>query len=124
MHELSVAHALVATVTSAVAAGDGEPGPVREVHLRVGELAGVVPDALLFCYDTATAGTLLEGSTLVVERVPVAGRCDTCGVDTAAASGLRLVCPACGGPLGALTAGRELEVSHLVLDDVPVPVAP
>lgn len=122
MHELSVAHALVETVTSAVAANDGEPGRVREVHLRVGELSGVVPDALFFCYDIATMGTALEGSALVVERVPVAGRCDMCGVDAAVNGAVRFVCPICGGPLGALSGGRELEISHVVLDDAPVAV--
>ena len=47
--------------------------PVASVRLRVGRLSGVVPDAMLFCFELATAGTPLEGATLEIER-PEAGR--------------------------------------------------
>ena len=34
------------------------------VRLRVGRLAGVVPDAMRFCFELVTAGTPLEGAAL------------------------------------------------------------
>ena len=75
MHELSIANNLV-TIASEAICSDSESDPeaigqVSEVHLRLGALAGVVEDALMFCYDIATEGTLLEGSRLVIEAVPV-----------------------------------------------------
>jgi hydrogenase nickel incorporation protein HypA/HybF len=67
MHELSIALSIVEGVTEE-AQQRGE-GIVRAVHLRLGKLSGVVRDALLFAYEAACAGTMLEGSELRVEEV-------------------------------------------------------
>ena len=48
------------------------------VHLRLGALAGVVPEALLASYEMACAETPLEGSRLVIEEVPVVVFCPRC----------------------------------------------
>lgn len=134
MHELSIARALVETVTSAVrpaggSSSDGEPGAgdlsrVQEVHPRVGALSGVVPEALTFCYDIVTEGTPLAGSALIVASVPASGHCATCRAEVSCDGTVLLTCPACAQPVTKLTGGRELEVSHLVLDDAPEPDAP
>lgn len=118
MHELSVARALVETVTSAVRSRGGEAGRVREVRLRIGVLSGIVPDAIAFCYDVVTEGTPLAGSVLVTQRVPAAGRCGTCAAEVTASGASFPVCPACARPVTTLTTGRELEISQVVLDDL------
>lgn len=115
MHELSVAHALVETVVDAIAGADVV---VREVHVRVGRLCGVVPQALEFCFDVVAEGTPIEGARLVVEPVEVVARCATCATDVQVEGTLLLVCPRCGCVLTEVLAGRELEVGHLVVDDV------
>ena len=67
MHELSIAYSVVEIATeSAVAAGAVR---VKEVHVRLGALSGVVRGALEFSYEMACAGTMLEGSRLVVRGV-------------------------------------------------------
>jgi Zn finger protein HypA/HybF involved in hydrogenase expression len=38
--------------------------------VRVGDLSGVVADAMSFCFDVTTADTPLAGARLVVEEVP------------------------------------------------------
>ncbi len=71
MHELSIAYSVVEIATqSAVEAGAVR---VRSVQVRLGALSGVVRGALEFSYEIACAGTLLEGSTLVVTRAARAG---------------------------------------------------
>ena len=45
-------------------------------------MSGVVKEALLFSYDLACEGTLLEGSSLVIEEIPVMVHCPTCGIET------------------------------------------
>lgn len=40
---------------------------VEAVHIRIGALSGVVPEALEFSYQAASEGTMLEKSRLVIE---------------------------------------------------------
>ena len=117
MHELSIAHAIVGTVADAV------PGRrVERVRLQVGMLAGVVPEALQFGWEVATGGTLLEGSVLEVERVPLDAVCLDCQVPSAHASPPPLTCPACGGRALPVGDGRTMEVLSVdVSDDAAAP---
>ena len=114
MHELSVAHALVAAASDSLPA---DAGRVGEVHLRLGRLSGVVRGSLEFAYDVAVAGTALEGSQLVVHEVPVSVYCASCDDVGELVSPTAFVCPRCGQPSGDLRGGREIELVQLVLDD-------
>ena len=75
MHELSIALSLV-DLAQEEAGRQG--GRVCALHLRLGALAGVVPEALLASYEMACAETPLEGSRLVIEEVPVVVFCPRC----------------------------------------------
>jgi len=120
MHELSLAHAVVRTVVDALP--EGAP-PVTVVRVRVGALSGVVGHALEFAYGVATEGTVLAGSSLVVESAPVVIDCPTCG--RRSLDGIRdFACPSCGVPCGAVVGGSELEIVDVTLDeDEPAPAA-
>ncbi|MEU1185055.1 hydrogenase maturation nickel metallochaperone HypA [Streptomyces sp. NPDC005820] len=121
MHEMSVALAVVDQVTEA-AERAGDVTAVRSVRLQVGELAGVVPDALSFCFELACAGTLLEGAELVTEPVPGRARCASCAHEWAVGMPPRLTCPGCGGTRTDLCAGRELQIASVQWEDgVPAP---
>ena len=67
MHELSIALSIVEGVAEEAEQHGG--GPVRAVHLRLGRLSGIVPEALLFSYEVACEGTSLQGSELRIEEV-------------------------------------------------------
>ena len=103
MHELSVAQAVVRTVIDAV--GDAS---VESVEITVGALSGVVPAALEFCWDVATAGTPLEGSSLQITHVPATVYCPACDAVVQPETGL--LCPGCDQPCPDLRSGRELQV--------------
>jgi hydrogenase nickel incorporation protein HypA/HybF len=111
MHELSVARNIVEVTAEAVRAAGAVN--VSVVRVRVGALAGVAPEALAFCYEVAARGSLLEGSHLVVETVPVLLRCPTCDRDVVPTDVCRLACPACGTPTADVRGGRELEVESV-----------
>ncbi len=115
MHELSIAHSIVATVTASIAQTDA--GHVREVRLRVGALSGVTKGALLFCYDIAIQGTPLEGSTLVVNELPVFIYCPQCLEERELPGVQRFRCPVCDTPSGEIRQGRELEIEALEIDE-------
>lgn len=116
MHEMSVALAVIDQVETA-AAQHRDVTAVRAVRLRVGELAGVVPDSLTFCFELACAGTLLEGAELVTEQVPGRARCTPCAHEWAVGMPPRLTCPECGGAEAELLAGRELQIAEVRWED-------
>ena len=114
MHELSVALSIVAGAEEEVSRQGG--GRVHTVHLRLGPLSGVVKDALLFSYGLACEGTPLEGSSLVIEEVPLVIYCPGCRAETSPVSLQNLECVQCGSPADRITQGNELEVAALELE--------
>lgn len=114
MHELSIAHSLVQVVSET--AKQNGASRVRSVNLRLGVLAGVVRGALEFCYEIATAGTALEGSTLNIRELPIIIHCGACGKDIELPDLTAFRCPECGTPSRDIRQGRELEVESIELD--------
>ena len=114
MHELSIAYSVVEIATqSATEAGAVR---VREVHVRLGALSGVVRGALEFSYDIACAWTMLEGSSLVVRELPARGYCAVCDCEVELPSVQYFCCPVCDTPSGDLRQGRELDVEAIEVD--------
>jgi hydrogenase nickel incorporation protein HypA/HybF len=113
MHELSIAHAVVSTVVDALPSPDAR---VTQVRLRIGELSGVVPQALEFAYDVAADGTPLADAALVIERSPIVIDCPTCG-EQRLNSAHDFRCPVCDQPCGAVIGGEELEILDITLED-------
>lgn len=116
MHELSIAYSLVQTAEAAAA--EAGVSRVDVLHLKLGEMSGVVDDALLFGYDVATQGTCLEGSRLAIEKVPVVIYCPTCDAEHELPNIQLFRCPVCDTPVRDIRQGREIELVSLeILDD-------
>jgi hydrogenase nickel incorporation protein HypA/HybF len=108
MHELAISQSVVDAVTDRTGTAR-----VAAVRLRVGRLAGVVPDAMSFCFELVTAGTTLDGALLEFEQPEGRGHCRTCGARFALAD-LVLLCD-CGSADVEVLSGRELAVASVVL---------
>jgi hydrogenase nickel incorporation protein HypA/HybF len=106
VHELAIAESVVAAVLERT-----EGRRVSVVRLRVGRLTAVVPDALTFCFDLATAGTPLEGAALEIAEEPGRGHCRSCDAHFELPDAF-LLC-ACGSADVELLAGRELMVASV-----------
>jgi hydrogenase nickel incorporation protein HypA/HybF len=115
MHELSIAHHLVEIADQAAA--EAQVTLVTSVHLRLGALAGVVKDALLFAYDIAAAGTRLQGSRLEIEDVPIVIYCADCAAEYELPDIQAFRCPRCGAFSADVRQGRELEIVSLEAAD-------
>ncbi|GAA3039221.1 hydrogenase maturation nickel metallochaperone HypA/HybF [Streptomyces glomeratus] len=120
MHEMSIALAVIGQVEEA-AGRAGDITAVREVRLQVGELAGVVPEALSFCFELACAGTVLEGAELVTDFVPGRARCAPCAHEWAVGMPPLLSCPRCDGGSTDLLSGRELQIVAVRWEDGRTP---
>ncbi|MFH8370206.1 hydrogenase maturation nickel metallochaperone HypA [Streptomyces sp. NPDC018031] len=115
MHELSIAAAVVETAGRTARAHGA--AAVEAVRLRIGELAGVVPDALRFSFELVAEGTEVAGAELVIDAVPARAACDGCRSEFAVGSPPLLWCPRCDRPAARVTGGRELEVTEVRLPD-------
>jgi hydrogenase nickel incorporation protein HypA/HybF len=114
MHELSVAMSVLDGITRTARARGIDR--VTAVHLRIGAMSGIAPEALAFSWELAAAETLAAGSALHIENVPVAVFCERCDGERMPATGTGLVCPVCGAPAPRILRGREL---HVVAMEVP-----
>ncbi len=107
MHELSIALSLI-EAASEEASRQGAMR-VNALHLKLGPLSGVVKDALLFSYEIACQGTLLEGSELLIEEVPVVIYCSKCKAERTLESIQLFCCPVCNELMSDVRTGKELE---------------
>lgn len=110
MHELSIAQGIV-EICEQSAAGRR----VTTVCLEIGALSGVVPEALEFCFDASTQGTLLEGAALEIERISASAYCDVC-CKTFPIEAYFDPCPACGCFQLEVRSGEEMRVKYLEVD--------
>lgn len=108
MHEIGIAVGLVDTISKqAQASGIGR---VHAVRVRIGSFTGVVKDSLLFAWDLASAGTVVEGAALKIDDVPLVVYCSTCRMEHVLTGIPAFECPACGTPTPEIRSGRELEL--------------
>lgn len=114
MHELSLAAGILDIVQHNVLAADA--ARVRAVRVRVGEIAGVVPDSLEFCFAAIVADTPYATAFLAIERVPVEAACTECGW-VSGRPDVPFACPACGALGLAIRRGEELQIVDVELDD-------
>lgn len=110
MHELSITQGVV-DICERNAGGRR----VISVTLEIGELSGVVPEAVEFCFEACARETLLDGARLVIERVSGRGSCGGCGAEFPLAA-LIQPCPACGGYGVDILSGEELRVRELEVE--------
>lgn len=118
MYEFSLAAGIAETVSEFARQNPGKS--VVKVRLRIGQLACIETDQLTFCYESIVEGTDLENSSLILENVPLAikcqyccyeGRPDCCG-EAFTASIPTMQCPRCGRA-APITAGHECSIKKI-----------
>jgi hydrogenase nickel incorporation protein HypA/HybF len=85
---------------------------LHRITLRVGVLAGVVPEALQFAFAAMKADTPASGAELEIHWLPVRLYCPACDVEFASEDYPDL-CPRCGSAHTAVRQGQELDVVSL-----------
>ena len=75
MHETALALSILDIVVNKCTEAGGRT--VDSVRVRIGDAAGVQPDALQFAFDAVKATTVADKAQLVIEHVPVGGTAAT-----------------------------------------------
>jgi hydrogenase nickel incorporation protein HypA/HybF len=110
MHELSIARSIVGIVDEAA-----KGRRVRRVVLEIGQLSGVLPEAISFCFDVVAEGTAAQGAVLDIRHIEGRASCIDCGAEFTTPS---LLTPcACGGRRLTRLHGEELNVKSIVTEE-------
>ncbi len=113
MHEFSIAMDIVDIATSS--ARKEAATVVKEIEIEIGQLSGVVMEALEFSLEAAVKGTIIENARRNLIIVAGKARCTQClteyDTDT-----LFKPCPMCQACAPDVIQGRELRVKSLIVE--------
>jgi hydrogenase nickel incorporation protein HypA/HybF len=113
MHEMSLAQNIldIALKTANVNGVDR----VLRITIRAGQLRGIVPEQLKFCFGFVAKDTIAEDSELVVNTLPIKGTCKQCG-DLFFVKEYSFVCPVCSSEKVEVIQGMELLVENIEVE--------
>jgi hydrogenase nickel incorporation protein HypA/HybF len=110
MHELALTCDIVETVEEAAAGRQ-----VLRVTLVIGRLAGVMTEAIRFCFPEVARGTALDGAALDIVEPEGRARCDECGAEFATPD-LLTYCR-CGSFSLTRLQGEELTIKSIEIEE-------
>lgn len=110
MHELTVIENMLDIVFDT--AREHGLNRIGKVEMAVGRMNQMVPDMLVFAFETATANTIANGARLEIDWIRVQMKCYECLMEYTVDHQIYL-CPACGSPNSDCLAGNELYVKSI-----------
>jgi hydrogenase nickel incorporation protein HypA/HybF len=110
MHELSVAQSIVEIIQQHIPESEWER--VAAVRLKIGAVAGVVPESLEFSFQAITAESLLSHARLEIEFIPFCIHCNVCNTTLENEVGFAL-CSTCGSTDTKILSGSELYITEI-----------
>lgn len=113
MHEMALAESVLQIIEDA--ACEQAFTRVRSVILEIGQLAAVETEAMRFCFDAVTRGSIAEGASLEIVDAPGQGWCPTCA-STVPVTEQYGACPQCGGYQVQVTGGMQMRVKELEVE--------
>ena len=113
MHEIALAQGIVDIVVEHSRRQGFKRATV--VHLELGGLANVMPEALVFGFESASRGTVAHGARIEFDHRPGKGWCMDCSAEVQVASRVAL-CPRCRGVKWIVTGGEQMRVTELEVD--------
>lgn len=113
MHEMSIAEGVLQLIEDA-AEREGFK-QVKTIWVEIGRLSGVEAEALAFCFDAVTRGSIAEGAAFEIIQVPGLGHCHECGKETELEA-VYDACRHCGAVPVEVVGGTEMRVKELEVD--------
>ena len=113
MHEMSLAEGVLQLIEDA--ARKDQFSKVTTVWLEIGQLSGVEPEAMAFCFDAVTRNSVAAGARLEIIALPGVGWCMACA-KSVPMNEVFGECPQCGGYQLQVTGGTEMRVKELEVE--------
>ncbi len=120
MHELSIATSILEAVQKEAVARPG--AVIVKVAVRIGELAGVDTDSLMFGWEAITKETEWEQVRLEIEACAWINRCSSCANEFRVTD-YQTQCPKCGEHATKLVSGDELDIAYLEVEEDGIAVS-
>lgn len=114
MHELSIAQDILSIIKQNVP--HEEFKNIRCVNVKIGDMAGVVPQSLEFCFQAITSETEMKDAVMVIEKIPFVIKCSSCGKTSTNEIGIR-ICSHCSSPDTNVLSGLEMQVVDIELNE-------
>jgi len=124
MHEVDMTKCLLLSMNQWKAQHPSPDPMVQRVHLQVGTFTCVEPDQLVTTWRVAVQGSWLAGAELVIEPVPLVGRCLQCNGTYEPNPETAYRSPCCDHPMEEIVSGRELRirsVDYTLPEGAPAP---
>jgi hydrogenase nickel incorporation protein HypA/HybF len=113
MHEMSLAESVLEIIENSAAQHGCTK--IHAVRLEIGQLAGVEAEAMRFCFDAVTRGSIAAGAALEIVETPGQGWCPACQAGVPVAARYE-PCPLCGSFGVGITGGTEMRVKELEME--------
>lgn len=110
MHEMALAESMLQIVEET--ARRNAATRVSTVWLELGALSHVEPQALRFCFDAVTRGSVADGAALTIVETPGSAWCMQCS-ETVPLAQLGDACPGCSGYQLTVTQGDAMRVKEI-----------
>ena len=109
MHEMSIVDNLMQVINNQMTEHNIQQ--LNKVKIVVGELTGIVPETLEFCWQVYTEDSPYRGAQLEIEKLPAIAVCNKCANEYLINESPS--CPKCGGGIKAIVSGKELFVDYI-----------
>jgi hydrogenase nickel incorporation protein HypA/HybF len=113
MHEQSIVESLLALALENAA--KARAGKILRIYLVVGELSGVVEEAVTFYFEFLCRDTIAAQASLFFTRTPARLRCRNCNA-VFSPEKLDFHCPGCKEEQVEIIGGRELFIESMEVE--------
>jgi hydrogenase nickel incorporation protein HypA/HybF len=113
MHEMSIVQGLIAIVKEEM----DKSGALRlrSVRIKIGEMSGILPDALRTAFKILTDRDDMNGAHLNIDISALIGYCRGCEKEFKITD-YRFTCPECGKEDIEVVSGREMTIVEIEVD--------
>jgi len=112
MHELSIAQSIVELAESV--AEKEKADSVQSINIEVGDLSGVVLDALEFAMEMTVKNTKLENAAINFLKITGKADCKKCNIQFET-DNLLAICPKCKSANFNIIDGKQLRIKSLTV---------
>jgi len=113
MHEVGITQSML-DIAQEHARAQGSTR-ILSLTMEIGQLSGVVPEAIRFCFEACARGTPAQGAQLIIDEIPALAKCRQCGGEHRPEI-MSFACPACGAFALELLRGEELRLKELEVE--------
>jgi len=113
LHELSLTQNLIEIAEEHARREGGKT--ITSITMEIGDLSGVIPEAVEFAFEACTKGTMADGAILEIVRIPAVGRCQQCDNECQLES-LTDGCDRCGCFALDIISGQEMTLTEMEIE--------